>query len=244
MKILKIVMFLLLTFTLYSKENKISINQIPMYGSKDGNYKLTKNDKQFIDTLLKELGNSDEAYKECIKRAWQFYNDKDIDMTIVRANQGWLFNKNDYEVYYLFGIATAGKSYLEQTEYKISLINDAISYFILSIKYNDKHAMSYANIGRLCRDLVFSYFQFNKKSDQIDELMIKSKQFLEKSLEYAEKDEDFGYIYYQLAIQSAMSGDFKKAWENIYLVKKYNKSDLIEEGFIKKLESDYPDPGK
>jgi tetratricopeptide (TPR) repeat protein len=240
-----IIVFMVLQLT-FSEEDKIPLNETPMYGSKDGNYILKEHDKKFIKELVDKLGSIDAAYHECIKRSWQFYNNKDYKMAIVRANQAWLFKKDDYEVYYLFGLATSSKSYINQTKNKINLINDAISYFILSLKYNEKHAVSYANIGRLCRDLVFSYYQFKIKvdSNQINELMLKSKQFLEKSLNYASKDDEFGYIYYQLAIQNAMLGEYKKAWECIYLVKKYKCNYLIEKGFIEKLDEDYPDPGE
>ncbi len=236
----------LLSQILFSADKKVPVNEIPMYGTKDGNYELTKYDKEFIKELTGKLGGTEKAYKECIKRALEFYNKKDLKMTIVRANQAWLFKRDDNEVYYLFGLATGGKSFEETTEEKINLIREAKSYFIESLKYNEKHAMSYANIGRLCKDLVFAHFLFKieMKDEEINDFFSKSIKFLDKSLQYAAGDDEFGYIYYQQAITNAMLRDYKKAWDCIYLVKKHKCDYLIEEGFIKQLNQEFPDPGR
>ena len=63
----------------------------------------------------------------------------------------------------------------------------------------------------------------------------------EQASRLTKKDDELSYIYYQWAVGLAVNRDYRGAWEKVHLSKTHG-GQYIEEGFIRQLSQDMPDP--
>ena len=79
------------------------MNELPMYGG------------QHDPTV--EL-NADFS-KRSVQLGWQYYYKGDYDTAIKRFNQGWMFNRENPEVYWGFGLVMGQRASQEEPEYNL-----------------------------------------------------------------------------------------------------------------------------
>jgi tetratricopeptide (TPR) repeat protein len=120
-------------------------NELPMYGG------------QHNPTVEKNPDFSRDA----THRGWEAYYQGDFDTAIKRFNQGWMFDRENPEVYWGFGLIMGQRAFEEDPE--LSLRE--------SIRFLQKAIDKAPENGRIIGDLAFSntilghYYKSEKKND-------------------------------------------------------------------------------
>jgi tetratricopeptide (TPR) repeat protein len=122
------------------------IIELPMYGGKHN------------PTVERNVGFSQDA----TQRGWKAYYQGDLDTAIKRFNQGWMFDRENPEVYWGFGLIMGQRASQEDPE---KCLKESIRFLKLA---NDRAPED----GRIIGDLAFShtilghYYQSTGQSDK------------------------------------------------------------------------------
>jgi len=123
------------------------INELPMYGG------------QHYPTVERNTALSRDA----TQRGWNAYYQGDFDTAIKRFNQGWMFDRENPEVYWGFGLIMGQRSSQENPEENLK---ESIRFLQIAV---DKDPQN----GRIMGDLAFSntllgfYYKSEKKNKQM-----------------------------------------------------------------------------
>jgi len=136
-------------------------NEIPMYG---GEYEPS-------------VEQNKEFSKSAVDLGWKYYYQGDLDTAIKRFNQGWMFDRNNPDVYWGFGLIMGQRASDEETEENLK---ESIRFLEMA---RDKRTTD----GRIIGDLAFShtilgyYFKLEKKDDKssLEQFRIADKLFPE-----------------------------------------------------------------
>lgn len=83
--------------------SSVDISLMPMYGKVEKTPEQKKSDKEFIDAVTEATGSREKATTEAIARSKDFLKKGDLEMAMRRANQAWLLDNNNPDVYINFG---------------------------------------------------------------------------------------------------------------------------------------------
>jgi tetratricopeptide (TPR) repeat protein len=125
--------FLLITadllFSAYAGDRPF--NELPMYGG--------QHDPQVESDL--------EASKGAGKLGWEYYYKGDLKTAIKRFNQAWMFNRNNVDALWGFGLIMARRSEEERPEYHL---RESIRFFEMALSIQE-------NNSNIIVDLAYSY---------------------------------------------------------------------------------------
>jgi tetratricopeptide (TPR) repeat protein len=123
-------------------------------------------------------------------------------------------------------------------------ISEAEAMYQKALEADPKNALAMCHLARLYQDkaLAMTTGFFSNQDEESLALFEKALQYYEKASQLTEKPEELSRIYYQWAIALAVKRDYRGAWEKVHLCKKNGGQSIIEEGFIRQLSSDMPDP--
>jgi len=74
----------------------------PMYGEVEKDERYKKIDDDFRKAMIKEFGSVDQAVKEYLNIAWNFFYRNDLETAMRRFNQAWLLNPDYPDAYFGF----------------------------------------------------------------------------------------------------------------------------------------------
>ena len=158
----KIILILLVAW-LFNKEAFAErlVNELPMYGETDLSNNVQEANRKLIAWANREFGDLKLASKDAAQRGWEAYYQEDLDTAIKRFNQAWLFNKDNPEVYWGFGIVMGQRASQEHPEKNLQ---ESIRFLQLAKEKDPKN-------GRVTGDLAFShtilghYYKSEEKND-------------------------------------------------------------------------------
>lgn len=163
------------------------INEEPMYGGKH-NPQVEENVEQSANAA--NLG-------------WQYFYKGDVKTAIKRFNQAWMFNHNNAEAYWGFGLVMGQRAMQENTEQNLSE----------SIKHLEKATQLSSSNAKIIVDLAFSKtllgaFLKDKKEKSF------SKQFAEADSLYAKAqaiEKSYPVLYYNWSVLKFYEGNYETA---------------------------------
>lgn len=103
-----------------------------------------------------------EFSKSAVDLGWKYYYQGDLDTAIKRFNQGWMFDRENPEVYWGFGLIMGQRASAEDTE---GNLKESIRFLEMATDKNPDD-------GRIIGDLAFShtilghYLKSEKKNDK------------------------------------------------------------------------------
>lgn len=209
---------------------KPPINEIPMYG----NTTFTQDQKEVNDRFIKEsienCGSREVACKDAMDTARHYAQKGDLKTAMRRANQAWLLDPNNAEVYYLFGSLTRmqGKS------------DETISLYEKALELNPNHAMVMCNLGRQFYNKAYNSSR-RWKRDEMENYLDKAIMLYERSSQVATEKADLSYIHYQWACALLLKRDYLGSWVEIKISRKYG-GEHIQPEMIKELSGFMPEP--
>jgi len=121
-----------------------AMNEMPMYGGLH-NPAVAQNKEYSISAA---------------KLGWKYYYDGDLDTAIKRFNQSWMFDRNNKDAYWGFGLIMGRRAFEEDPEINLNA----------SVKYLEKANELSHNNPEILVDLAFSktllgnYLEENKKA--------------------------------------------------------------------------------
>ena len=107
------------------------VNELPMNGG------------QHDPTVARNLDFS----KDAAKRGWKAYYEGDLDTSIKRFNQAWMFDRENPEVYWGFGLLMGQRASQEEPKKNLE---ESIRFLKMAVDRDKKN-------GRILGDLAFSY---------------------------------------------------------------------------------------
>lgn len=128
MKTSLITFLILLSMLVLAEE---PMNELPMYG---GQHEPT-------------IERNPEFSKHAAKRGWKAFYEGDLDTAMKRFNQAWMFDRENPEVYWGFGLVMGQRA--SQGEPKKNL-EESIRFLKMAVNRDKQN-------GRLLGDLAFSY---------------------------------------------------------------------------------------
>jgi tetratricopeptide (TPR) repeat protein len=135
------------------------VNEEPMYGGTNLSSRVLAANQKLTDWAIREFGDLHAASKDATQRGWKAYYQGDLDTAIKRFNQGWLFDKENPDVYWGFGLVIGQRA--SKTNPEMNLKE--------SIRFLQMATEKDPNNGRIMGDLAFShtilgyYYQSEKK---------------------------------------------------------------------------------
>lgn len=87
-----------------ASQDRVPIDQVPMYGGMDRNADPTirRADQEFIENAMATLGSRERASNAWVNRGFDLYLKDDLAGAMRRFNQAWLLNPDNPEVYWGF----------------------------------------------------------------------------------------------------------------------------------------------
>ena len=107
------------------------MNELPMYGGQHD----------------PSVNRNPEFSKDAAKRGWKAYYQGDIDTAIRRFNQAWMFDPNNPEAYWGFGLVMGRRASQEEPNENLE---ESIRFLQMAADKDEKN-------GRIIGDLAFSY---------------------------------------------------------------------------------------
>ncbi len=234
-----IIFAVVLAFKIYSAVfatssfGNIPINEKPMYG----NTAFTQKQKEANDRLIKEavetFGSKEAACKEAMDTARYYAQKDDLKTAMRRANQAWLLDPNNAEVYYLLGSLTRMQGKTDET----------ISLYEKALELNPNHVMVMCNLGRQFYNKAQEiYRRQGKKTSAAIKYLDDAISFYDKASRLpVQNNDDLGYIYYQWACALLFKENYAESWKKVKLSRKYSDH-FIEPGFINELSGFMAEP--
>jgi tetratricopeptide (TPR) repeat protein len=146
------------------------MNELPMYGGQH-------------DPTVEQ--NTDFS-KRSVQLAWQYYYKGDFNTAIKRFNQGWMFNRENPEVYWGFGLIMGQRAFQEEPEHNLK---ESIRFLQLANEKDPKN-------GKIIGDLAYShtvlvkYYKSRKTDPKLaKEHFDKAKELFIKAHEVEPKDQ-------------------------------------------------------
>jgi tetratricopeptide (TPR) repeat protein len=107
------------------------MNEIPMYGGQHD----------------PSIEKNPDFSKDAAKRGWKAYYQGDLETAIKRFNQAWMFDRENAEVYWGFGLVMGQRSSQEEPEKNLE---ESVRFLKMAVDRDKKN-------GRILGDLAFSY---------------------------------------------------------------------------------------
>ena len=144
---MKRILLLLISFCLLSQLAFAEqyTNELPMYGGQHN----------------PSVERNPAFSRDATQRGWNAYYQGDFDTAIKRFNQGWMFDRENPEVYWGFGLIMGQRAFQEDPELSLK---ESIRFLKMAIEKDPPN-------GRIIGDLAFSntilghYYKSEKKND-------------------------------------------------------------------------------
>ena len=188
-------------------EQKIPADLIPMYGGmgRASNQEIKKGDDEFISKVTEEFGTRQNAAKAFVERAFQLYHKNDLLTAMRRFNQAWLIDPQNPEVYWGFASVQydigANCSAMKMTEYALRL------------GYSNPEFLADAGMMHGLCPLGADDFSNEQKNTYFE----KSNVLFEKAVSIVSTNP---YIYDKWGQSLYWRGDYKGAWDKVFLIRK------------------------
>lgn len=156
-----LIFYFLISLTSITARAERPINELPMYGGKHN----------------PTVERNTEFSRKVTQIGWRAYYNGDFDIAIKRFNQGWMFDKENPEVFWGFGLIAGQRAFQEKPE----------ENFKESIRYLQIAKDKAPNNGRIIGDLAYShtllgqFLQVEKNSNKsaLEHFQIAGSLFLE-----------------------------------------------------------------
>jgi len=221
---------LILCFFCFACSGEVPINERPMYGGISPTPEEQEIHDKFIKEVIAETGSREAAFERGIELASYYIHKGDLKSAMRRANQAWLLDPDNAEVYYMLGSITARQGKTDET----------ISLYKKALELNPKYAMVMCNLGREYYNKAYKYYQ-KRQEDKKKEYLDKALKLYEEASQIATDKGDLSYTYYQWAVSLEFSGNYGEAWKKVKLSRKYG-GEFIEPGFVRELSRYMPEP--
>ena len=195
--------FLVLSFVFFASnagtDDTSSINLLPMYGGENvvKTDEQLQSDKEFIDSVVKEIGSREEASVGISNGAQKWFEQGDLDTAMKRFNQAWLLDPNNPEPYNGFaeilkqrGDTTEAEKMLKLAQEKELLKNTAIVDSNITSTKKEAIIKAYLDFEKIfnMKDQA-KFIEYFKKSqpetaDELQKLFIKDKNNFKKTLSF------------------------------------------------------------
>jgi len=120
-------------------------NELPMYGGERLPF-----EKRWRNESADELEDYKRRAQEVSQLGWKYFNEGLLDTAIKRFNQAWLFDPNNFQVWWGFGVIMGNRGKNENND----------KYFLDSIKYLEKAITLSDDNYRIMIDLATAYTNF------------------------------------------------------------------------------------
>jgi tetratricopeptide (TPR) repeat protein len=124
-----LIFVIVVLYPAYATERQI--NEMPMYGGQHN----------------PDVATNKESSKSAAQLGWKYYYSGDLDTAMKRFNQAWMFDRENADVYWGFGLIMGQKASQEETE---NNLRESIKYLGIANKKKPKNA-------RIMVDLAFSH---------------------------------------------------------------------------------------
>lgn len=102
----------------------VNINTLPLYGGYDKTEDQQEADRKFVTTVIEEAGSREAAVSHFLKRGWEYLWNGDLETAVMRFNQVWLLDSENYEAYWGLAISQLMENKYEEG---LLLLNQANS---------------------------------------------------------------------------------------------------------------------
>jgi tetratricopeptide (TPR) repeat protein len=166
------------------------MNELPMYGGQHD----------------PSVDRNPDFSKDAVKRGWKAYYEGDPDKAMRRFNQAWMFNRDNPEVYWGFGLVMQRRAEKESTKENLK---EAIELLALA---HEKAPQD----GRILGDLAFAHSIFGnhlmREGEDSETHLSKASKYFEKAYELTP---DYPPIVAHWAMHLFWVGDIKNAKEKV-----------------------------
>ena len=156
---------------------------------------------------------------------WKYYDNGDLDTAIKRFNQAWMFNRNNSDAYWGFGLIIGQRSRTEDPE---SNLRDSVKYLTKSNELS-------ADNSKLIVDLAFSNTILGYYLKTINNKEFKNY-FQQAELLYANAEKienNYPQLYFNWSVLMFYEGRYKEAKLKLNQAKKLGYQD--DPGYEKEL---------
>lgn len=230
--VLVLIVVLVLCVNYFGSNNKLAINEIPMYGFSSYEKYLsgrTPTIAKIDDDLVKSVlavhnSNKREASNSACDKGFGYFNSNDSSTAMKRFNQGWLIDHQNPCIF-----AGYGYIYGKTGDYDKAMTNYDIA---IQLSANEK---SYYWIYTDYSEIMIQCYHFSKeRTDCLNKA--------ETNLSNALKLGDEPKVHRVLAFLEYERGDYKKAWDEVHKAIDGGMSkDEFNTGFGQALRDKMPD---
>ena len=203
------------------------INERAMYGKANKNERQLAADAAFISEMLAKFGSREEGSRTSSDAGWEAFNRGEYSLAMSRFNQAWLLDENNPQAYWGFGLVLLRKQKYKQG---LQMLEDA--------------SMRAPENARLISDLAHEYSRQGKGYGTMggakkNRLLGEANKLFAKACEL---EPDNAKIYTNWAISRFYHRDYQDAWRKVTKVRALGEGRSLPRGFIKSLNSKWPDP--
>lgn len=206
---------------------KIPADQIPMYGGMDraSTQEIKKGDEEFISKVIKEFGTRQNAAEVFVESGFRHYHKNELPTAMRRFNQAWLIDPQYPAVYWGFA----------SVQYDIGANCSAMkmSEHALKLGYSNPEFLADAGMMHGLCPLGADDFSNEQKNTYFE----MSKVLFEKAVSIESTNP---YIYDKWGQTLYWRGDYKGAWDKVYLIRKTGGEPHPQ--FLDALKQKLPEP--
>lgn len=193
------------------ENGQLPIELMPMYG---GLHNPTVQQNKDFSASAAKLG-------------WKYYYSGDMDTAMKRFNQSWMFNRENADAYWGFGLITGWRGKKCDTEKNFK---EAIRFLEMACKLDASNAKITVDLA--CSHTLLGYFYKENGNPNADSEFGKSKDLLHQ----AEKaDPGYPLVYSNQSVLCFYKGDYSKAKELLSKAERLGfKPDV---GYVEDLEN-------
>jgi tetratricopeptide (TPR) repeat protein len=219
---------LLFFSTALQAEDRIPIDQVPMYGGMDRNAipELKAGDEKLINDTTKEFGSREKASAAFVENGYAYYQRDDLVNAMRRFNQAWLINPQNPQAFSGFAAVLHDKKKdceaMEMMEKALSL-NPPVYQGI------------YADAGQL---IALCALNDKTLSAQAKEKLLARSEEIYRKAEEVEINK--GYLYKSWTSTYFLRGQYADAWKTVAKLRKAGRNP--DERFLAPLREKMPEP--
>jgi tetratricopeptide (TPR) repeat protein len=213
MRILLILFFIFLLLIQGCVNAERPTNEIPMYGGERQSFTKImppKNSKEIDEYRFKS--------QEAAQLGWQYFFQGNLETAIKRFNQAWLFDPDNPDVWWGFGVIQGARGKIENKE----------SFYLDSVKYLEKASNLFKDNYRVMIDLSITYTNWGESKIETDPKQ--ARLAFDSALRWSKIAEGINdknaLLWYNRAHTQSLMGLFKDAVIN------YKKAIEIEPEYI------------
>ena len=141
-----------------------------------------------------------ENSQSAAKLGWQYFYNGDLDTAIKRFNQAWMFNRDNPEAYWGFGLIMGKRAYSEDTEKNIQ---ESIKYLKIALKKSKNNPKIMVDLA--LSETLFGSFLKENNNPSFKKHFEKARTLYKKA---AKLDNKYPLLYSNWSLLEYYAGNF------------------------------------